>query len=686
MALYDRRLYARVSHLLGQFPAVVVTGARQVGKSTLARMIAALRPSIGFDLEKMEDRQRLGTNPGAVLRKHLDKLVILDEVQNVPGLFQELRSVIDDARAQGNKHGKFLLLGSATGRLMRQTGETLAGRVASIRLHGLDWLEIAADGDIDRLWDRGGYPESYLAADDEASIGWRLQYLRHEMRHHVRALGVRIEPDNLYKMLGLIADKQGSTTVMADLARDQSVAHPTVGRYLGVLEDMMLIRRLPPYSRNIRKRIVKQPKYYFCDSGLLHAYCKVTPLGDNNPIMARLLGASWEGFVIENIMAVLPMTWSASFYRDVRDNEIDLILERPGARPWAIEIKRSPTAGLTKSCRRALSALKPERTFLVHGETGQRSLGNNYDSIGLGAMMNELLAQAGEGVGSVRLDPPAHISGACDTLLDAISSGKPNAPLLRRDFVKSSLKQTEAILRETTGVLDKNFRLGWAQLRDELLRWLDAESNIALDDTSASNYVKGLRDVLEGLLKIKRSHAGMGGAKSIAAGWCAHNMFVNVISVLRQSEKYKVIHYLLSRVYAGNSPSREFSLVPMPQENGSSEDYQRFALETSRAGADALLEAEIIILLFDVFASCDQKEQQMVRWPRLLDGNYPKPDFLLWVQSPEGRDSLQACVGVDCDKFAKLNECMQMALDESELDEAYKQRVLDCLKYLKAAT
>ncbi len=682
MAAYPRRLDVSVELLLREYPAVLLTGPRQVGKSTLAKQIAVQRPSIRFDLEDLKERNWLATRPDVVLRQHTDNLIIIDEVQHIPDLFMQLRVIIDEEIDKGNSTGRFLLLGSASGDLQRQTSESLAGRIARVRLHGLDWLEVAADGDFGRLWSRGGYPRSYLATSDEASLDWRKEYLEDVMKRDVVSLGMRIDPIKLYELLALLADKQGSIAVVSDLGRDLGMDRSVVARYLSMLEELMLIRKLPAYATNVRKRVVKQPKYYICDSGLLHCLCNITPHVDERLALPRLIGASWEGFVIENLIAVMPKHWRASFYRDHGQNEVDLILEQPGGKPWAIEIKRSKNSSFSKACRRALHALQPERTFLVHGDSGRSMMGADTESLGLEEMMNELWGQRDHGIANAVRYRSIYTGSECAALLAALAEGKPNVPLLRRDLVRSSLRKAEAVVLESADVNDRNFRLRWAQVRDELQQWLDAETKILLEDTRDSSYVVELRTMLEGLLKIKLSLAGMESRRAnyYAAGWCAFEMFVRAVGVLLRNEKFKVISYLLSREYAGNLTSSEFGKVHTMLGDGRPEDLRQFVFEGKDEEAYKLLEAEIIILLFDAFEASKDLRRKVFWWPLLLDRKLLNSDFLIWAGSKEGRDNIQACLGATCDEFALLNGSIRKALSGSALDDLYKRNVMNCLE------
>ena len=337
---------------------MLLVGARQTGKSFLAGKIAAGRASICFDLEKEADMQRLA-RPGVELRRHSNKLIVIDEVQHRPGLFREIRTIIDEMRAEGSANGRFLLLGSVTERLQGQS-ESLTGRVMEMQLHPFNLLEILAAGGlpailpqqpehqsvagIDKgertlamLWERGGYPESTLAADDEQSLHWRESHLSNAIR---KDTGARGSKDRFLTLLRLIADKQGSATAKQEFARQLGLSkNDSVSAMLATLEQMMLIRSLPAYTRNIKQQVRKAAKYYICDSGIHHFLINRKMADLQGKQAARLRGASWEGFVIQNIISVLPRGWRCFHLGLAGGRKADLILERPGGDLWAIEIK-----------------------------------------------------------------------------------------------------------------------------------------------------------------------------------------------------------------------------------------------------------------------------------------------------------------------------------------------------------
>jgi uncharacterized protein len=375
---------------LEQFPAVALLGPRQVGKTTLALQLAATTPSLYLDLEASADLARL-SEPSLFLQRHADKLVILDEVQRLPGLFAELRGLIDAGRRQGQANGRFLLLGSASVELIRQSSESLAGRIAFLELGGLHALELGADA-LDKLWIRGGFPGSTLAATDGNSAEWRRQFIRTYLERDIPQLGPRLPAETLRRFWTMLAHGQGSLLNAAELGRSLGVDGKTVGRYLDLLVDLLLVRRLPPLLANVGKRLVRSPKVLVRDSGLVHT---LLGLGDADAVLGHpVAGASWEGFVIETLLAVAPQGCQGWFYRTAAGAEIDLVLEWSPQRRWAIEVKRSLSPRLGKGFHQARADLQPERTFVVTPSATGYPLADGVEVMGL-AELAAVLRQVG---------------------------------------------------------------------------------------------------------------------------------------------------------------------------------------------------------------------------------------------------------------------------------------------------
>ena len=375
---------------LEQFPAVALLGPRQVGKTTLALQLAATTPSLYLDLEASADLARI-SEPSLFLQRHADKLVILDEVQRLPGLFAELRGLIDAGRRQRQANGRFLLLGSASVELIRQSSESLAGRIAFLELGGLHALELGADA-LDKLWIRGGFPGSTLAATDGDSAEWRRQFIRTYLERDIPQLGPRLPAETLRRFWTMLAHGQGSLLNAAELGRSLGVDGKTVGRYLDLLVDLLLVRRLPPLLANVGKRLVRSPKVLVRDSGLVHT---LLGLGDADAVLGHpVAGASWEGFVIETLLAVAPQGCQGWFYRTAAGAEIDLVLEWSPQRRWAIEVKRSLSPRLGKGFHQARADLQPERTFVVTPSATGYPLADGVEVMGL-AELAAVLRQVG---------------------------------------------------------------------------------------------------------------------------------------------------------------------------------------------------------------------------------------------------------------------------------------------------
>jgi hypothetical protein len=387
-----RRVESRILRLLREFPAVALLGPRQVGKTTLASAIAERFPSIYLDLESRADRVRLA-EPELYLADHEDDLVILDEVHRVPDLFGSLRGLIDAGRRRGRKAGRFLLLGSASIDLMRQSGETLAGRIAYVELAPFDILEVGPD-EQDLLWVRGGFPDSLLAANDGASMRWRENFIRTYLERDVPQLGPRIPAETLRRFWTMLAHAQGGLLNAAALARGLDVDGKTVARYLDLMVDLLLVRRLPAWHRNIRKRLVKSPRVYVRDSGITHALLGLSSKQDllGHPVV----GKSWEGFVIEKLLSVAPARTEASFYRSAGGAEIDLILSLPGRKPWAIEVKRSLDPRPRRGFHHACADVEPEASYVVYPGNETFAISTEVEAIGVHALAQRIVEDLGE--------------------------------------------------------------------------------------------------------------------------------------------------------------------------------------------------------------------------------------------------------------------------------------------------
>jgi predicted AAA+ superfamily ATPase len=373
---------------LDQFPAVALLGPRQAGKTTLAEQLIADRPSVYLDLENLADRHKLA-DAALYLSAHEDKLVVLDEVQRMPDLFQTLRGLIDQGRRRNLRAGRFLLLGSASMDLLKQSGESLAGRIAYVELEPLNVLEVGGEAQ-ELLWIRGGFPDSFLTDRDAASAIWRENFIRTYLERDIPQLGPRVPAETLRRFWTMLAHSQGAMLNAAQLARGLGVDGKTVARYLDLLVDLLLVRRLPPFHANVGKRLVKSPKVYVRDSGIVHA---LLGLDDREAVLGHpVAGVSWEGFVIENLLSAAPERTQASFYRTAAGAEIDLLLELPGGRRWAVEIKRGLAPKLDKGFHHARDDLEPERAFVIYSGEERYPRGEGVEVIGLKEMAATLAA------------------------------------------------------------------------------------------------------------------------------------------------------------------------------------------------------------------------------------------------------------------------------------------------------
>ncbi|WP_334194625.1 ATP-binding protein [Pararhodobacter sp.] len=381
--MYTRNTLKAVLSALNVQAAAVLLGPRQVGKTTLALEIAAQRPSVYLDLERDGDRQIL-TEPDLYLDEQTGKLVILDEVQQLPGLFQTLRGQIDRRRREGARTGQFLLLGSASNVLLQQSAESLAGRVRYIEMPPLQLTEVGADH-LTQLWLRGGFPDSFQADNDRDSLDWREDFLRTYLERDIPALGPRVPATTLRRFWTMLAHAQGGLLNAAALAEGLGVSGQTIGRYLDLLVDLMLVRRLPPWHRNVGKRLVKSPKVYVRDSGLVHA---LLGLGTLESLLAHpVVGGSWEGFCLESLIAAAPPGTEAAFYRTAAGAELDLVLTLPGGAVWAIEIKRTTTPKVSRGFHIGAEDIGATRRLLIYAGTQEVPLAEGLRALPLASAL-----------------------------------------------------------------------------------------------------------------------------------------------------------------------------------------------------------------------------------------------------------------------------------------------------------
>lgn len=389
--MIKRHATPEIIQLLEEFPAVGILGPRQIGKTTLAEeMAGTFKPDpLYLDLESVTDRAKLA-DPEAYFELHKGRLIILDEIHRAPELFTLLRGVIDRRRREGLRTSQFLILGSASLDLLKQSSETLAGRIAYKQLTGFTTLEVKRS-EQERLWLRGGFPESFLAKSEEASLRWRTNFISTYLERDVPQFGPRIPAVTLRRLWTMLAHHQGKQVNVAQLGASLEVASPTAKRYIELLEDLLLIRTLHPWSGNIGKRLVKAPKIFIRDSGLTHALLNLVSFDDvlGHPVA----GSSWEGFVIENILSVLPVGATPWFYRTGGGAEIDLVIEFGTKKRYAIEIKRSSAPTLSKGYYQGCEDIKATHRFVVYAGKERFPASKTITALPLTEMMLELEKQ-----------------------------------------------------------------------------------------------------------------------------------------------------------------------------------------------------------------------------------------------------------------------------------------------------
>jgi hypothetical protein len=384
--MFERKIMASLREDLASYPAVALLGPRQAGKTTVALELAQHSDNVYLDLESELDRAKLAS-PELYLAERLDRLVVLDEVHRVPGLFPVLRGLIDRARRNGRRSGLYLLLGSASLDLLQQAGESLAGRIAYRELTPFNAQELPA-GEHTRLWLRGGFPESYLARNHAVSFRWRQDFIRTYVERDIPLFGGRVGSEALRRLWGMLAHQQGALVNASVLARSLGLDTRTVNRYLDLLVEMFLVRRLEPWHANLGKRLTKSPKLYVRDSGLLHA---LLGLPDEEALLGHpAVGASWEGFVLENLITAAGANTSAHFYRTSSGAEIDLLLNWPSGERWAIEVKRSLAPKVERGFHAACEDLQPTRKLVVYPGEESFPLGHEIQAISLTTLCREL--------------------------------------------------------------------------------------------------------------------------------------------------------------------------------------------------------------------------------------------------------------------------------------------------------
>lgn len=390
--MIERAILNNITNKLDRLPVVAILGCRQVGKTTLALRIAKEfnKPSIYLDLQRPSNMAML-EQAELFLQKQHGKLVILDEIHIFPDIFPILRSLIDERRQNNEKTGQFLILGSASIDLLKQSSESLAGRIAYIELDPLNIEEVRHSGITDyadQLWVRGGFPDSYLCNTDGESNEWRENFIRTYLRRDLPELGANLPAELVYRLWRMISYDQGCQINMSKLASNLSISATTAKNYIDILTDLFLVRQLKPWSGNSKKRLVKTPKIYVRDSGLLHS---MVGIQNYNDLCAHpLYGQSWEGFIIEQILQIMPERVVASFYRTNAGAEIDLVLETPDNKVCAIEIKRTSNPTISKGFRLGCEDIAPDYRLYVTPTTVQYPLDEKTDALNIEQLLEFL--------------------------------------------------------------------------------------------------------------------------------------------------------------------------------------------------------------------------------------------------------------------------------------------------------
>lgn len=387
MPEFHRSITEPLINALQQVPVVVLLGPRQVGKTTLALSLsneALGKNSSYLDVELPSDRNKLA-DAEAYLMRFDNQLLIIDEVQHLPNLFTVLRAIVDRRKRAGEKAGHFLLLGSASRELLQLSAETLAGRIRYLELSPLGVAELhQADPlgfGMEKHWFRGGFPDSYLGNSDDESWRWRQDFIATYVERDIPVMGPQVAPERLKRFWSMVAHYHGRQVVYAELGKSLGVSHTTAKKYLDILTDFYMIRQIQPWSGNSKKRLIRSPRIFIRDSGLLHALLFISNFDAllGNPVV----GFSWEGYVIEQIMQVISTTWRVSYYRSEGQAEIDLVLEKPNEAVWAIEIKKTLSPNLQRGFYEACKDIEATHKFVIYSGTEKYPLPNQVEAIGL---------------------------------------------------------------------------------------------------------------------------------------------------------------------------------------------------------------------------------------------------------------------------------------------------------------
>lgn len=387
IAMLPRDLEIELHAALDYMPVVALLGPRQVGKTTMAIEVANKafgKEARYLDLELASDLSKL-TDAESYLRRYENKLLIIDEVQRRPDLFPTIRALVDVRKRSGERNGMFLLLGSASRDLLQQSSESLAGRIRYLELCPFSAMEVHRHDPLgynhDKLWMRGGFPDSYLAANENQSWQWRGDFIASYVERDIPMMGPQVPATKMRRFWSMLAHYHGQQVVHSELAKSLEVSHTTIRTYLDILTDFYMVRQVPPWPGNTSKRLVKSPKVYIRDTGLLH---RLLNLPDMEALLGHpVVGASWEGFVAENIITNLTDKWAYSYYRTSSQSEIDLVLEGPSDEVWAIEIKKGIAPSVSKGYYSACDDVKATKKLVVYAGNERYPLKNGVEAIGL---------------------------------------------------------------------------------------------------------------------------------------------------------------------------------------------------------------------------------------------------------------------------------------------------------------
>ena len=392
--MIDRHIQFRVQSTLLQVPAVALFGPRGVGKTTLAQAVAKSFDAVYVDLQAPEDQLKLADAAG-FLQAHRDKLVILDEIQHRPDLYGILRGLIDRNRQQGRRTGHYLLTSSASSRFVQGASQSLAGRISYMDMSGISALEAGGDSDaIASLWLRGGFAESFLAGGDDAAMDWLENLIRTYLERDIPQLGFKAPAARLRRLWTMLAHLQGEPVNQSRLGANLEIEGRVVGHYIDILTDLLLVRRLEPWYANVKKRLVKQPRYYVRDSGIMH---RLLGIDSHDALLSNpVLGKSWEGFVLENIHSVLPLRAQTYFYRTQAGAEIDLVIDFSSNERWAVEVKHGMAPKLNSRFSQTCEDVGASAKFVVYGGRDEFTVADDVTVISLPRFLRRIKSRSAQ--------------------------------------------------------------------------------------------------------------------------------------------------------------------------------------------------------------------------------------------------------------------------------------------------